>query len=131
LRRTIEKKRNRSATNRFRILKTSIVTVCNNADAVIEGCLQSVAEQTYRDIEHIVIDGLSSDGTIATVRRYPHVATLVSESDQGIYDATNKGLDRSTGDYVLFFNADDRFASATALANAVAAIERDFGVDVY
>jgi glycosyltransferase involved in cell wall biosynthesis len=112
-------------------LRISVVTVCYNADAVIERCLQSVAEQTYRDIEHIVIDGLSSDGTIATVRRYPHVAALVSESDQGIYDAMNKGLDRSTGDYLLFLNADDRFASATALAKAVAAIERDVGADVY
>jgi Glycosyl transferase family 2 len=65
------------------------------------------------------------------VRRYPHVGTLVSESDQGIYDAMNKGLDHVTGDYVLFLNADDRFESATALARAVAAIERDPGGDVY
>jgi glycosyltransferase involved in cell wall biosynthesis len=112
-------------------MKISVVTVCCNAGAVIEGCLRSVAEQTHRDVEHIVIDGLSSDGTVAAVRRYPHVAALVSEPDRGIYDAMNKGLDRVTGDYVLFLNADDRFASATALANAVAAIERDAGADVY
>jgi hypothetical protein len=112
-------------------MKISVVTVCYNADAVIEGCLRSVAEQTHRDIEHIVIDGLSSDGTVAAVRRYPHVTTLVSERDQGIYDAMNKGLDHVTGDYVLFLNADDRFSSATSLAKAVAAIERDRGADVY
>jgi glycosyltransferase involved in cell wall biosynthesis len=112
-------------------MKISVITVCYNASAVIETCLQSAAEQTHPDIEHIVIDGRSSDETVATVRRYPHVATLVSERDQGIYDAMNKGLDHVTGEYVLFLNADDRFASATALANAVAAIERDPGGDVY
>lgn len=109
----------------------SIITVCYNSGAVIEGCLRSVAEQTYRDFEHIVIDGLSSDETVATVRRYPHVTTFVSERDAGIYDAMNKGLAYVTGYYVLFLNADDRFSSATSLARAVAAIESNPGADVY
>jgi glycosyltransferase involved in cell wall biosynthesis len=112
-------------------MKISVITVCYNASAVIASCLQSVAEQTHDAVEHIVIDGLSGDGTVDVIRRYPHVATLVSEADHGIYDAMNKGLDHVTGDYVLFLNADDRFASARALANAVKAIGRDPGGDVY
>lgn len=112
-------------------MKISIITVCYNANAVIEGCLRSVAGQTYPDIEHAVIDGLSSDGTLDTVRRFPHVTTLVSERDDGLYDAMNKGLTRVSGDYVLFLNADDRFAASSAVADAVAALERDPGADVY
>ncbi len=112
-------------------MKISVITVCYNAAAHIEGCLRSVAEQTHADVEHIVIDGLSRDGTVDTVRRYPHVTRLVSERDRGIYDAMNKGLDLVTGDYVLFLNADDRFASPSALAKAVAAIRSDPGGDVY
>lgn len=112
-------------------MKISIITVCYNANAVIDGCLQSVAEQTYRDIEHIVIDGLSTDGTIDTIRRYPHVSVLISEQDRGLYDAMNKGLDHVTGDFVLFLNADDKLSSASAMATAVAAINRNPGADVY
>ncbi len=112
-------------------MRISVITVCFNAASVIEGCLASVAEQTFADVEHIVIDGGSSDETVATVKRYPHVAVLVSEPDQGIYDAMNKGLRHVTGNYVLFLNADDHFASATALADAVRAIGRDPGADVY
>src|SRR3954463_4204423 len=104
-------------------MKISIITVCYNAKAVIEGCLESVAGQTYQDIEHAVIDGLSGDGTLDTVRRFPHVATLLSERDGGLYDAMNKGLRRVSGDYVLFLNADDRFPTPATVADAVAALE--------
>ena len=90
-------------------MKLSVITVCYNAAAFIDDCLRSVAEQTWPNIEHIIVDGLSSDATLEIVRRYPHVTRLVSERDKGIYDAMNKGLDLVTGDYVLFLNADDRF----------------------
>lgn len=112
-------------------MKLSVITVCYNAAAFIDDCLRSVAEQTWPNIEHIIVDGLSSDATLEIVRRYPHVTRLVSERDKGIYDAMNKGLDLVTGDYVLFLNADDRFASANALAKAAAAIAADPGADVY
>jgi hypothetical protein len=112
-------------------MKISVITVCYNANTVIEGCLQSIAGQTYQNIEHIVIDGLSGDGTLDTVRRFPHVTTLVSERDDGLYDAMNKGLGHVSGDYVLFLNADDIFPAPTTLANAVAALEKDPGADVY
>jgi len=112
-------------------MKISIVTVCFNANAVIRGVLDSVASQSHDEIEHILIDGNSNDGTVETIRRYPHVATFVSESDNGIYDAMNKGLTHVTGDYVLFLNADDRFPASTTLATAVAAMAADPGADVY
>jgi len=112
-------------------MKLSVVTVCYNAGAFVEGCLRSVATQTHHDIEHIIIDGQSTDGTLRTIQRYPHVACLVSEPDRGIYDAMNKGLSHVTGDYVIFLNADDRFVSEKAVALTVAAIERDSGADVY
>jgi len=112
-------------------MKISIITVSCNANRVIEACLRSVASQTYKNVEHVVIDGLSADGTVDTARRFPHVTTLVSERDDGIYDAMNKGLRRVTGDYVLFLNADDTLRSRTTLAETVAAIEKDPGADVY
>lgn len=85
----------------------SIVTVCLNSEGVIEKCLQSVANQTHPRIQHIVIDGASTDATCETVRRFPHVATLVSEPDRGLYDAMNKGIAVATGDVVGILNADD------------------------
>jgi glycosyltransferase involved in cell wall biosynthesis len=112
-------------------MRISVITVCRNASDVIETCLRSVSEQTHPDVEHIVIDGGSLDSTVTAIRRYPHVSILISEPDEGIYDAMNKGLDYVTGEYVLFLNADDKFASATALADAVAAISRDPGGHVY
>jgi glycosyltransferase involved in cell wall biosynthesis len=112
-------------------MKITIVTVCFNAAAVIEGCLRSVAEQTHNDVEHIVIDGASRDGTLAIVRRFQHVARLVSEPDRGLYDAMNKGIALAAGDYILFLNADDRFVEKDTLKNVVRAIGADPGADVY
>ena len=111
-------------------MKVSVITVCFNANASIEACLESVANQTYSDIEHIVIDGGSTDGTIATVRRYPHVATVVSESDSGIFNAMNKGISRATGEYLIFLNADDLFPKPDALEAAMAAIRNMPDADV-
>jgi glycosyltransferase involved in cell wall biosynthesis len=112
-------------------MKISVITVCYNAAASIGDCLRSVAEQTHHDIEHLIIDGSSTDDTVAIVQGYPHVTRLVSERDAGIYDAMNKGLDLVSGDYILFLNADDRFASPTSLAKAAAAIAATPGADVY
>ena len=112
-------------------MQISVVTVCFNAEAHIEQCLRSVSDQTHRDIQHIVIDGASTDRTVDIVRRFPHVAVLSSEQDKGIYDAMNKGLARVTGDFVLYLNADDTFASSASLSDAVAHIKRKPGGDVY
>jgi glycosyltransferase involved in cell wall biosynthesis len=112
-------------------MKISIVTVCFNASATIQACLASVADQTYPDIEHVIIDGQSSDTTLEIVRRFPHVAAVISEPDRGLYDAMNKGLSLISGDYVLFLNADDKFPRALTIAEAVVEIETTPGADVY
>lgn len=86
----------------------SVVTVCRNAEETIETTLSSVAEQknSSGSVEHVVIDGASEDGTLEIVKRYPAVH-WISEADDGISDAFNKGLRLSRGKYVLYLNADD------------------------
>ncbi len=97
-------------------MKLSIITVCYNAESTISDCLQSVIDQNYSDIEHIVIDGGSTDATVKVINEYStRVTTLISEPDNGIYDAMNKGLRLATGDVVGFLNADDFYATNDVL----------------
>ena len=89
-------------------MKITVITVAYNSASTIADTLASVAAQTHEDIEHIVIDGQSTDETMDIVRRHgARVARVVSEPDRGIYDAMNKGLALSTGEIVGFLNADD------------------------
>lgn len=112
--------------------RVSVITVCRNAAATIAACLRSAAEQSFRDFEHVVIDGGSTDGTLDIIRRYAQsVTTLVSEPDRGIYDAMNKGVSRARGTFVIFLNADDYFANRDALRDAMAEIEAQPDGDVY
>ncbi len=93
-------------------MKISIITVCYNAGKTIEKTIQSVLIQTYENIEYIIIDGMSKDNTLEIINRYRHnISQLVSEKDQGMYDALNKGITLATGDIVGILNADDVFAS--------------------
>jgi glycosyltransferase involved in cell wall biosynthesis len=103
------------------VLKISIVTVSYNSAATIADTLRSVKTQTHPLIEHIVIDGGSTDDTPKLVRANGSVTTFVSEPDRGIYDAMNKGLARATGDVVGFLNSDDFLADPLALARVAAA----------
>lgn len=97
-------------------MKISIVTVCYNAAQTLATTIASVAEQDWQDYEHLIIDGGSSDGTVALVDAGRHARlTFVSGPDAGMYDAMNKGLSAATGDYVVFLNADDFFASPATL----------------
>lgn len=100
----------------------SIVTVCYNPGAAIEQCLRSVMAQQGAAIEHLVIDGASSDGTPERISGWDwwH-GTLVSERDAGIYDAMNKGLARASGDYIGFLNADDWLTASDSIARLAAA----------
>jgi glycosyltransferase involved in cell wall biosynthesis len=110
-------------------VKISIVTVAFNSATTIADTLSSVAAQTYPDIEHIVVDGASRDETMAIVRREgAHLARVVSEPDQGIYDAMNKGIALATGDIVGFLNSDDMLADPGAAA-AIAQALADSGAD--
>lgn len=101
-------------------MKISIITVCWNSAATIEKTIQSVAAQTYADIEYIIVDGQSKDATLDIVKKYPDTVTKwISEQDKGLYDAMNKGIRMATGDYIGIVNADDTFADDTVIENVV------------
>ncbi|MEO5797741.1 MAG: glycosyltransferase family 2 protein [Rhodoferax sp.] len=107
-------------------MKLSIITVCYNSAATIAESLLSVSQQTASSIEHVVIDGNSKDGTQAIVRQHGRrVATFISEPDNGIYDAMNKGIQAATGDVIGFLNADDRYAHPEVLATVATRMEQD------
>lgn len=98
----------------------SIITTSLNSQETIEKTIESVAGQSYRNIEHIVIDGLSSDRTLEIVKRHSaHLSTVVSERDAGIYDAMNKGVARATGDVVGILNSDDFYAHEDVIRRVV------------
>lgn len=95
----------------------SIITVTYNAGKVLKPTLESVREQSFGDFEYLIIDGASTDDTLALVERAGIPATMVlSEPDKGLYDAMNKAIDRAQGQYLIFLNAGDAFATADTLA---------------
>lgn len=103
-------------------MKLSIITATYNAADTLADSLRSVAEQTHPDVEHWVIDGGSSDGTLAVVAANgARVAGFISERDEGIYDALNKGVRLVTGDIVGFLHADDLYADNDVLADVARA----------
>ncbi len=111
-------------------MKISIVTVTYNCAPVVECCLASLAEQSYSDIEHLVIDGASKDGTLALLEaRREYLAALVSEPDCGIYDAMNKGIKLAQGDVIGFLNSDDIYASDDVLSRVREVFEEDATLD--
>ncbi len=101
-------------------LKVSIITVCRNSENAIRSCLESVQSQSYKNIEHVIIDGASSDGTLDVIRntKFPD-DILISEPDQGIYDGMNKGIERSTGDLICFLNSDDVYSDQDVINDIV------------
>src|SRR5262245_60897478 len=105
-------------------MRPSVVTVCFNSAATIADTLSSVAAQEGAEVEHIVVDGASTDGTVEVIRGHRwKPARVISEPDRGIYDAMNKGIAAATGEVVGFLNADDVFASTAALRSIVDAFE--------
>lgn len=104
-------------------MKFTIITAVRNMAHTIGDTLESVASQTHKNVEHIVVDGASTDSTLSVVARYPHVARVISELDDGLYDAMNKGARIATGDYVSWLNADDMLSTPTALAAVAAAAQ--------
>ncbi len=96
-------------------MKISIITVCRNAAETIKDTLDSVAGQTWPEIEHIIVDGLSDDNTLDIVAGYPHVSKVISEKDDGLYHAMNKGIGLATGEIIGILNADDVYASKHVL----------------
>lgn len=107
-------------------MNISVITVCFNAAETIAGTLESVTTQTHPNIEHIVVDGASTDGTLDVIKCHNKPVTrLVSEPDQGIYDAMNKGLLLATGEIIGFLNADDVYADTRVLERVSAIMETE------
>lgn len=97
-------------------MKISIITVCYNSASTIEKTILSIISQTYSNIEYIVIDGGSKDNTINILNEYKtNIDYMVSESDDGLYDAMNKGINKATGDVIGILNSDDTFNSNTII----------------
>lgn len=114
------------------MIKFTVITVTYNAGDTIRQTIDSVFAQTYTRVEHLIIDGCSSDNTMAEIQHYverntnerhPHQIVLVREPDNGIYDAMNKGLAIAKGDYVVFLNAGDRFHSTNVLDEIATQVE--------
>ena len=105
-------------------LKISVVTVCFNSDETIRETIESVLAQDYPNIEHIIVDGGSSDSTLEIIKEYEdRISCVISEPDKGIYDAMNKGVKVSTGDYVGTLNSDDMFFHEHVVSDIVKLLE--------
>ena len=104
-------------------MKISIITATYNSAATVRDTLACIAEQQYDNIEHIIVDGLSKDNTLAIVKEFAHVANVISEKDKGIYDAMNKGVQMATGDVIGILNSDDFYTGPSILAKVAAAFE--------
>jgi glycosyltransferase involved in cell wall biosynthesis len=110
------------------MIRFTVVTITYNAQAVLQRTLDSVLCQSYEAVEHLIVDGASTDGTLAIAKAYKqqsdmsktgHQVVIKSEPDQGIYDAMNKGLTQVSGDYVVFMNAGDSFPQRDTLEEIV------------
>lgn len=106
------------------MIKVSIITAVFNRESTIERCVLSVLQQKYENIEYIVVDGKSTDGTMTILNGYSdRVTKIVSEKDLGIYDALNKGLSMATGDVIGFLHSDDYYANDTVVEMIAGALE--------
>jgi len=105
-------------------MKFSVITAVYNSEATVGEAIASVAAQTHPDIEHLIIEGKSKDGSLAVIERVAHDRMrVISEPDKGIYDALNKGIRQATGDVVGFLHSDDFFAFDGVLARVAEAFE--------
>lgn len=113
-------------------MKVSIITSCFNRDKTIRDCIESVLKQSYPDIEYIVVDGASTDNSMAIINEYKdRITHIVSEPDGGMYEAINKGLRLATGDIVGLMHSDDFFYSQNTVSHLVAEFERSGAELIY
>ncbi|WMW23233.1 glycosyltransferase family 2 protein [Methanolobus mangrovi] len=111
--------------------KVSVITVCYNAEEFIERAINSVLNQTYKNIEYLIIDGASKDNTIDIVNKYKSkIAFFLSEPDKGIYDAMNKGINASSGEILYFLNSDDQFYDYNVIENVVRFFHRNVAAEI-
>ncbi len=100
-------------------MKISIITTTYNSSSTIEDTLHSVAQQTYNDVEHIIVDGNSKDNTLDIVNKFTHVSHIISEDDNGMYDAMNKGIELCEGEVIGILNSDDFYATEEILERVI------------
>lgn len=111
--------------------KISIITICYNSEKTIEDTIKSVIKQNYDNLEYIIIDGASTDNTLNIINKYKkHISKIVSEPDNGISDAFNKGIKLATGDIIGLINSDD-LLNKDALINLDKFVRKNLGYDVY
>lgn len=112
-------------------MKISIITVVYNNRITIANAIESVLSQTYNNIEYIIVDGKSTDGTLEIINKYAsRISKIVSEKDNGIYDAMNKGLKLSTGDVIGILNSDDLYANNSILNEVMTQFNNDHALDI-
>ncbi len=101
------------------MIRVTVATVCYNCEDTIEKTIISVLKQTYGEIEYIIVDGASSDMTMEVIKKHckDERVIVISEPDDGLYDAMNKAIDKATGDYVIFMNSGDVFADDNVIYN--------------
>jgi len=109
-------------------MKVSIITATYNSEATVQHTLDCIRRQDYPSIEHIIVDGLSRDHTLQIIHSFAHVSELISEKDEGIYDAMNKGITRASGNIIGILNSDDIYVDDSVIST-VAAVFADKQVD--
>ena len=110
-------------------MKITIITVCFNSSETVLDALRSIHSQDLQELEHIIIDGGPTDGTIELIKGFGRYDLLISEKDDGIYDAMNKGIKLAKGDIIGFLNSDDLYASDDVLSKVVDVFEKDSSMD--
>ena len=101
------------------MLKVSLITISYNSSETIYNTLKSVEKQSYKNVEHIIVDGRSTDNTLKICYSFPHIDKIISEADEGVYDAFNKGIESAKGDIIGFLNSDDVYYEEDSLNHIV------------
>lgn len=113
-------------------MKVSIITVCYNSESTIEDTIKSVVDQDFPDIEYIILDGASNDETMNIVNQYQdYIAIIKSETDNGMYDALNKGIKLASGDIIAILNSDDIYCDKKVISDVVNLFESSNSDAVY
>lgn len=112
-----------------RVMKVSVITAMYNSGATIAHTMECIRRQDFPSIEHIIVDGLSSDNSLQIVKGFGHVSKIISEKDEGIYDAMNKGIQAASGDIIGILNSDDAYADDRVISS-IASIFENPAIDV-